>query len=305
MQFHGYAEAGRNVADARPSAGRTGRAGSPHESGDGVRRRCREASVAESNNVASSPAAFGPSEFNFSINGLDGAQDRQAGDHPYEMTTTIGLNNAERAAGPEGTPADTSVQDLKDVVADLPLGFVGSTLAAPECPLSQLSSENNCPADTIVGHILTEPQRRRGAINSPIYNLVPERGVPAEFGYKDILHGAHVFYVHVVPTPAGYVLQTTNVDIPAIVMTNIRVTFYGDPAAKQEELAERKAKVASPLPHIPFFTDPTECSGAPLVATIYMDSWQNPGTYEADGAPDVSGREMGGGDVGIAAGDGL
>ena len=247
-----------------------------------------EASAAETNDVSSSPAPFGPSEFNLNIDGLGGGPDRQAGDHPYEMTTTIGLDNADRASGPEGTPADTSVQDLKDVVADLPLGFVGSTLAAPECPLSQLSSEANCPADTIVGHILTEPQSALGAINSPIYNLVPERGVPAEFGYIDILHGAHVFYSHVVPSPAGYVLQVSNVDIPAIVMTNIRVTFYGDPAAKQQELAERNGEVASALPDVPFFTDPTECSGLPLVARVYMDSWQNPGTYEADGAPDVA-----------------
>ena len=42
--------------------------------------------------------------------------------------------------------------------------------------------------------------------------MVPERGVPAEFGYLDTLEGPHVFYVHVVPTPQGYVLQTINPD---------------------------------------------------------------------------------------------
>src|ERR1700728_3372517 len=109
-----------------------------------------EESVAESNEVSSSPVAFGPSNFSFYISGSDGLEDTQAGDHPYELTTTIGLNNAQRGIGPEGVAADTSVQDLKDVVVDLPLGFVGSTLAAPECTLAQLSSEDNCPADTVV-----------------------------------------------------------------------------------------------------------------------------------------------------------
>ena len=100
-------------------------------------------------------------------------------------------------------------------MVDLPLGFVGSTLAAPECTLAQLSSEKRCPADTIVGHI-HDRTGRHDIVSSPIYNLVPEQGVPAEFGYLDGMKGAHVFYTRVVPTPAGYVLQTTNPDIPAI-----------------------------------------------------------------------------------------
>lgn len=249
-----------------------------------------EAVVQQSNPVSASPAPFGPSSFELSLNGEDGTRDTQAGDHPYELRTTIGLDNAFRVIGPQGDDISqsTSTQDVKDVVLDLPLGFVGSTLAAPECELSRLAAEGGgCPADTIVGNIKTEPKGNTAA-NSPIYNLVPERGVPAEFGFVDNLHGAHVFYTRVVPTPSGYVLQTTNPDIPAIDLSHISVIFYGDPAAKQEELARQEGKIASPLAHVPFFTNPTDCSGEPLVATVYMDSWQNPGTYNSDGTPDFS-----------------
>ena len=45
-------------------------------------------------------------------------------------------------------------------------------------------------------------------MDSPLYNIVPEHGVAAEFGFIDVLHGAHVLYASVVPTPAGYVLRT-------------------------------------------------------------------------------------------------
>ena len=117
---------------------------------------------------------------------------------------------------------------------------------------------------------------------------MPERGTPAEFGYFDALKGAHIFDARIVPTASGYVLQTTNTDIPAVSLTHIRVTFYGDPAAKQEELARREGKTASAPVPVPLFTNPTDCSGEPLVATIYMDSWQNPGSYEADGSPDLA-----------------
>jgi hypothetical protein len=229
------------------------------------------------NGLESSPS-FGVSSFDFYIDGLDGRQDSQAGDHPYELTTTIDLDNEIRRT-PEGgaTPEPTSVEDLKDVVVDLPLGFAGSTLAAPECTLTQLSSKAGCPSDTVVGHISTEPRGGAG-IDSAIWNLVPERGVPAEFGYIDALKGSHVFYVHVVPTPQGYVLQTTNPDIPQIALNHIVVTFYGDPAEHD----------GTGNANVPFFTNPTGCSAGPLVASIYIDSWQKQGRFNADGTPDFS-----------------
>jgi len=38
---------------------------------------------------------------------------------------------------------------------------------------------------------------------------------------------------------------------------------------------------------VPFLTNPTACTGEPVVATIYMDSWEDPGTYNADGTTKV------------------
>ncbi len=234
------------------------------------------------NEVDPVPAAFGVSSFDLAKNGQDGMPETQAGAHPYELTTTIDLNNAFRENGPQGPKSTdtTSVQDVKDVVVDLPLGFVGSALAAPDCTLAQLSSgsagEGGCASDTVVGHIFTEPVGS-ASVNSPIYNLVPEQGVPAEFGYVDALNVAHVIYVHIVPTPAGYVLQTTSPEIPAVDLAHISVSFYGDPAARD----------TSGNAQVLLFTNPTDCSGAPQVATMYMDSWENPGTYDAEGTPNV------------------
>jgi hypothetical protein len=243
------------------------------------------ASTETTNRVSSAPAPFGVGQFSFYISGLDGRRNTQAGDHPYEVTTTIGLNNQFREP-PDigGGLGKTSVQDVKDVVVDLPLGFVGSTLAAPQCPLSVLSSEGGCAHNTVVGHLTTQPPKADDSVNSQIWNLVPERGVPAEFGYRDNLHASHVFYTRVAPTPAGYVLQVTSSDIPQVSLDHIVATFYGDPAAKQEE-AEGKT---SPGPHIPFFTNPTICSEASLTASIHVDSWAHPAHFNPDGTPDLS-----------------
>jgi hypothetical protein len=242
----------------------------------------REATASEQNQLGAPAPGFGVSGFDFYIDGLDGARDTQAGDHPYELTTTIGLNNEIREAPDTSGKVATSIQDVKDIVVDLPLGFVGSTLSAPECTFAQLSSgtpgESNCPPDTVVGHIFTEPTDLT-SVNSPIYNMVPERGVPAEFAYIDALASPHVFYVHVVPTPRGYVLQTTNPDIPQISLKHIVVTFYGDPALRD----------GSGNAQVPYFTNPTGCESGPLVATIHMDSWQDPGSYNVDGTPNFNG----------------
>jgi hypothetical protein len=240
-----------------------------------------EASTSVTNQVNGPQPPFGVSGFDFYMGGLDGARDTQAGAHPYEVTTTLDLNSAIRESPERGT-VDTSVQDMKDVVVDLPLGFVGSTLAAPECTFAQLSSKlekgvSGCPPNTVVGHIRTEPESAT-SIDSDIYNMVPEAGVPAEFVYVDGIAGPHVFYVHVVPTPGGYVLQTINPDIPQIALKHIVVTFYGDPALRDN----------SGNAQTPFFTDPTGCVAGPLTATIYVDSWQNPGRYNPDGTPDYS-----------------
>jgi hypothetical protein len=235
-------------------------------------------STESTNQIGSTPAPFGPSRFDFYKDGLNGSQDSQAGGHPYELTTTIDLNNElanEPAFGPgelvEGVP--TGVEPVKDIVVDLPLGFAGSTLAAPQCTEAQLDTETHCPPETIVGHLNTEPLTGIG-VNNPIYNIVPERGHPAEFGYVDVLNGAHIAgYVSVVPTPAGYVLRFVAPEIPEIPLNRIVVTFYGDPALR----------AGTSRAQVPFFTNPTACSNGPQVAKLWTDSWRHPARFQPGG----------------------
>jgi len=221
-------------------------------------------------------APFGPSNFEFYKDASNGTQEAQAGGHPYELTTTIDLDN-KLGPFPGGMPGPgrdfpASVEDVKDIVVDLPLGFAGSTLAAPQCTEEQLDSTNHCPPDTVVGHLTTEPLTD-ATINGPIWNIAPEYGHPAEFGYIDALKGAHIAgYVSVVPTPAGYVLRFTAPDIPEVLLSRIVVTFYGDPAQRDG---------TGTVPQVPFFTNPTACSNGPQEATVWMDSWAHPASFQS------------------------
>ncbi len=246
-------------------------------SGGGAPTVRTEEPVSRPNLVNGPQAEFGFESFAFDTNGPNGAVDRQAGDHPYELAVKASFETKFRHES-RGRVLARSAPSVRDVVTDLPVGFVGSILAAPQCTFSQLSSHvlggvAGCPRDTVVGHIRTFPAVG-GAIDGPIYNMTPEEGYPAEFAYVDELGGPHGFYAHVVPSPRGYVLQTINPDLPELPLSSFEVVLYGDPAEKDETHNQQ----------IPFFTDSSDCGAAPT-ATIYMDSWENPGRFRPDGEP--------------------
>ncbi len=254
-----------------------------------------EASTIEQNQISPTPAAFGVQELVSSITGLDGAPETQAGGHPYEFHSRIDLTSMFRAIPEGGEPTAISTQDVKDAFVDLPLGLLGSAQATPKCTLAQLSSgsagENatsTCPSDTEIGSIRTEPGFTTtsvgGAQGTPLFNMVPEHGVAAEFGFTDLLKGTHVLYSSVVPSPAGYVLRTSSPNIAQIALRSIELTLYGDP--QEKELAREPGRTVDTP--VAFFTNPTHCTGEPLVTSIHIDSWQNPGRLHSDGSPDFS-----------------
>jgi uncharacterized repeat protein (TIGR01451 family) len=250
----------------------------------GILAGAREALVSSTNTLEQGPAPFGLSAFDSPFVGVDGLPETQAGAHPYELDTTIAPNTTIREI-PEGPVTATSVEDLRDAIVDLPLGVAGSGVSAPQCTLARLASrgpggENNrsgCPAETILGRIRTYPESTASAI-SAIYNLVPEKGVAAELGFIDAVGGGHILYISLAPTPAGYVLRTTSREIPQIWLTEVIVSVFGNPAARD----------GSSQPAPPTFTNPASCTGEPLITTIHTDSWQHPGAYNADGTPNLS-----------------
>ncbi len=236
------------------------------------------ATASESLVVGSASLSFGPGGLVSYIAGAGGEPDHQAGDHPYEMTTRFDLNSIEREVPEAGGVGVTSVEDAKDVIVDLPPGLVGDAQATPKCTLPELSTTRHCPADTRVGQLRTGPPRQLDGAAGGIFNMVPEHGVAAEFGFYDALKATHVLYASVAPTVSGYVVRATTPGVPQITLTDAIATFFGDPAAKDEDMDGE--------PHIPFFTNPSDCSsGQPRVSTVHLDSWRQPGAFNDNGTP--------------------
>ena len=87
-----------------------------------------------------------------------------------------------------------------------------------------------------------------------------------------------MLYASVAPTVSGYVVRATSPGLPQIWLTDAIAMFFGDPAAKDNDQDGE--------PHIPFFTNPSDCStGQPRVSTVHLDSRHNPGAFNDNGSP--------------------
>lgn len=254
-----------------------------------------EASTSEQTPITSEPAPFEITDFSFGMDGTDGASYAQAGGHPYAVTTTLDYSTQTMVRAPALHVPD---ENVKDVVVDLPLGMVGDPLATPRCPLSALQSDETglsarCPRNTKIGEVvLGEPAgfvssqftQFTGNNVTSLYNLTPEEGHAAEFGFIYAGSIAAHMYASIVSSLDGYMLRITTPDIPSEFLlgaigytTGFSLTLFGDPARHDQSGYEA-----------PFFRLPTTCSGNGQTVTIHLDTWTRQGRISPDGTPDFS-----------------
>ncbi len=140
-------------------------------------------------------ASLGIQDFDFVAYGMDGSPDTQAADHPNAVTTTFDLTsavNGEYRQAHEYEP----IEEPREARVDLPLGMVGDPLAAAQCKevdLTRETGETACPLASRVGSVDLKlsgkilSSLRPGPTGdgiSAIYNMVPEDGYPAVFGFN-------------------------------------------------------------------------------------------------------------------------
>ena len=110
--------------------------------------------------------------------------------HPYELTTSFILNPLVEER-PEVLVTEGS---LKDVKVELPPGFVGNPEATPRCTYQEFTQgegADSCPDDTAVGAETSYTiaggstvEEKVRSVSSPVYNIEPSPGIPAELGFK-------------------------------------------------------------------------------------------------------------------------
>jgi hypothetical protein len=238
-----------------------------------------------------------------------GAPSRQAGGHPFAITTSIDFNTLNN---PLATIGDLfPAEPARDVVADLPPGLVGSTSGVDQCTAAELANSQGiesqplCPATSQVGSTLVRLNGQQifpyvvGPI--PVYNMVPPPGSPAEFGFD--LFGSVVTLTARVRSASDYGLSVDVRNIPeGIAVAGTSLTFWGvpsDPSHNDERACpgENAPWQAGPTctsgaRPTAFLRNPTSCvapAGAPvqdgLVTALSADSWDHPGARDGNGAP--------------------
>ncbi len=233
---------------------------------------------------------FGLAAASDEVTGVDGLTDGQAGDHPYETTVSFSLNTTKShfndfrgAGGLEGLEAHT-----KDVVVDVPSGFVGDPTVVERCPQYDLVVQL-CPPSTQIGVARLGIFYRsflNGIGTYPVYNVVPDKGYPAEFV---ISFGAISVPLYASVTPdSNYGVRITTPDIPeGGPPVDISVTFFGTPANDPNVYNRYREAVKGGAP-VAFLDNPVDCSTAPQTARVAVDSWQEQGSYLPDGQPNFS-----------------
>ncbi|MBA3808584.1 MAG: hypothetical protein H0X28_09365 [Solirubrobacterales bacterium] len=248
------------------------------------------ASVSRPITVSAAPTLFGVEQYELKPENADGSPDTQAGSHPFQLTSVIGLNQAAEAKQPPAA--------VKDLRFNLPPGLIGNPTPFPQCPLAKFlanagSGQNFCPDDTVVGIASVSISFPVGGGNPstatlPLFALAPSLGEPARFGF-DVL-GDPVYLDTSVRTGSDYGVTVTVPNISEITgFISSRVTFWGVPGDSRHDsvrgwncLNPQEGAPACTAPEAkttpPLLTLPTACVG-PLHTTVEADSWEEAGAF--------------------------
>ena len=222
-----------------------------------------------------------PNSFAFEAVGPSPAHEpiTQAGARPYELTDTFKLNASSHAAT-DGAEVRATDANPKDVITELPPGLIGNPDAVPKCPAYNVK-RLVCSGESQVGIIVLEGSR--GRHEAPLMNMVPPKGVAAEFG-AFVSNFAAVDIESRVRTGGDYgvTAEVLNGSADEGVIA-VEVRLWGVPAAESHD-SERSCPAApgsgsqtSPCSErgalAPFLTNPTACTGERETRVI-AEPWQ-------------------------------
>lgn len=190
------------------------------------------------------PASFGVCLFESPIAAdKQGTPAIQSGSHPYALTTTITFNdNIEeeiprppRLGGSENSaPFGRIYGEPKHVKVNFPAGLViNPSATARKCTEEQFEIAvpvgGGCPRGSVMGVATAHALHGLGVFRSPVYNLVPPVGVPAELGlnFGEIGLVAHV--IGSTRTGSDYGLTGDAAEITQVVpLYSVEITLWGE-----------------------------------------------------------------------------
>jgi hypothetical protein len=252
--------------------------------------------------VSSEATPFGVESDELTPENVGGTLDTQAGSHPFQLTSTLALNQ---------TAAAEPVSLAKDLNFILPPGLIGNPMPLPQCTIKQFLkfffvaggiAINECSPQTAIGvaEVTVNALALNGVVSfqMPLFNLEPAVGEPARFGFYVIAPAAltPVILDTAVRTGGDYgVTVTVNNIAQTAGFISSQVTFWGVPGSASHDAqrgwgcldgarhvgnGELVAPCTPSETHNPpaFLSLPTSCTG-PLQSSVDADSWAQEGVF--------------------------
>jgi hypothetical protein len=268
----------------------------------------QSASLKRAITVSSQPVPFGIEGYEMALEEEGGAPSTQAGAHPFQLNTTIALNQLADINQPNNPTAKPEVNVpalVKDLSFRLPPGLIGNPTPFAQCTTAQFFSTiaagaaNRCPASTAIGVALVTVREPAtfGTImlTEPVFNLEPRVGEPARFGFYAVQANSPVFIDTAVRTGSDYgvTASVSNITQTAGFLSS-EVTFWGVPGDSRHDgqrgwgclFEARGAAVEAPMEPCshpaqahpkPFLSLPTSCQRG-MSTSVQGDSWADPGS---------------------------
>jgi hypothetical protein len=255
------------------------------------------ASLSRSLTVGAGGTPFGLSDYELGLEEEGGGVTTQAGSHPFQLTTSIVLNQAATVKNSFGILEAHPATLVKNLNVKLPPGLIGNPNPFPQCTLAQFfgdpsGNQTDCPPQAVLGAaMVTINEPSLGGIvtlNAPIVNLEPAIGEPARFGF--LLPVTPVFIDTAVRSNGDYGITASSLNTSQTAeFLDAEITFWGTPGDPRHDGArgsgcleiargESHTLPCNPLEqsHPPaFMIMPTYCGG-PLTSSVEIDSWALP-----------------------------
>jgi|GEM_PF-401624 len=226
----------------------------------------------------------------------------QAAGHPYELRTAFSINWSENVGGARlvggDHPEEAPTGNLRNVINELPPGLIGNPSATPKCTRAQVIKYKCSGADQVgritINEAAASGEGFNGEFPAAIYNVVPPKGIAAEF---DANVSQHVT-IHIdarLRSGGDYGVTAESTGNSALTgVSEVLLHFWGVPADPSHD-GERRCPSPSGVGDYgpcsanepvlrPFLRNPTSCMG-PLSTVLGVDSYQSPGVFDEHTLP--------------------
>jgi hypothetical protein len=191
--------------------------------------------------VSTEAAPFGAESYELRPENAGGSVDTQAGSHPFQLSTTFDLNKTLTTVKSFGSGREekrySSPALAKNLHFMLPPGMIGNVVSMPQCSGADFNAFlpgklNLCEPNTAIGvgsvTVLLPGNEGDYTASVPIFNLVPEPGEPARFGFE--VADVPVVLTTSVRTGSDYGVEVSvHYATEAGAVLNSQVIFWGVP----------------------------------------------------------------------------